>query len=313
MERALARWIMSVPTAAIDDLFSGFATSIPRARGVQPLHELGAYEALWAAERASFKSLARLFREHPGALPSDLVPRLVAERHARMALELASRADIGPFDVCVQGMPAYPARLRDAAHPVELYFQGDWQVLAGRCVTVVGTRRPSQGGERRAQRVARRLARAGFTVLSGLAHGIDTAAHTAAMAAGGLTAAVIGTPLTVCYPPSNAALQRRIAREFLLLSQVPMVRYSRQTVDGNRPFFPERNATLAALAQATVIIEAGDTSGTLIEARHALQQGRRVLILDDCFRDPALTWPQRLLARGALRVQEADIEAHVVA
>jgi DNA processing protein len=305
---------MSVPTAAIDDLFSAVATSIPRARAVQPLHELGAYEALWAADRASFKSLARLFREHPGALPSDLVPRLVAERHAQMALELASCARIGPFDLCVQGLPAYPARLRDAARPIELlYLQGDWRVLAGRCVAVVGTRRPTQAGEQRARRVARRLARAGFTVLSGLAHGIDTAAHTAAIAAGGVTAAVIGTPLTVCYPPSNTGLQRLIAREFLLVSQVPMVRYSRQTVDGNRLFFPERNATLAALAQATVIIEAGDTSGTLIAARHALQQGRQVLILDDCFRDPALTWPQRLLARGALRVAEPDIETHLVA
>jgi DNA processing protein len=303
---------MRAPTATTADLFGGRASSTARSRALQPLCELGAYEALWAIESASFKSLARLFREHPGALPSDLVPRQAAERYARAALELAARAAIGRFELCVPGMPAYPTRLRDAARPVELlYFQGDWRLLARRCVAVIGTRHPSEQGEQRARNVARRLALAGFTVLSGLAHGIDTAAHTAALAAGGLTAAVIGTPLTACYPPANAWLQHLIAREFVLVSQVPILRHSRQSAQRNRLFFPERNATLAALAEATVIVEAGNTSGTLIAARHTLQQGRKLLILEDCFRDSALTWPQRLLASGALRVEEADIEAHL--
>jgi DNA processing protein len=296
----------------MDDLFSDVVT--PSVRAIAPLRELGAYEALWAAEHTSFRSLARLFREHPGASPSELVPPRVADRHARMALELAAQAGIGPFELSVRGTPDYPVRLRDAAHPVELlYYQGNWRMLAGRCVAIVGTRRPTRAGEQCANRVGRRLARAGFTVLSGLAQGIDTAAHSAAVAVEGLTAAVLGTPLTACYPPANARLQRLLAREFLLVSQVPIVRYSRQTIEANRVFFPERNATLAALAEATVIVEAGNTSGTLIHARHALQQGRRVLILEGCFRDPTHTWPQRLLARGALRVLESDLEAHLAA
>jgi DNA processing protein len=81
---------------------------------------------------------------------------------------------------------------------------------------------------------------------------------------------------------------------------------------GNRLFFPERNATMSALTEATVIVEAGDTSGTLIQARHALQQGRKLFILDSCFRIPDLRWPSKFLERGAIRISEYDeIRTHL--
>jgi DNA processing protein len=149
-----------------------------------------------------------------------------------------------------------------------------------------------------------------YTVVSGLAAGIDTAAHTGALDAGGRTIAVLGTPLGKTYPASNAALQERIAREFLVISQVPVVRYSKQTPIQNRLFFPERNVTMSALTKATVIIEAGNTSGTLIQARAALHQKRKLFILESCFRDPTLTWPERLQKQGAVRVRDyAEIRA----
>jgi DNA processing protein len=85
---------------------------------------------------------------------------------------------------------------------------------------------------------------------------------------------VIGTPLSRVYPKDNAELQRKIAREFLLISQVPVKRYERQDYRRNRLFFPERNITMSALTEATIIVEAGETSGTLIQARAALNQGR---------------------------------------
>src|SRR5690606_36401077 len=114
------------------------------------------------------------------------------------------------------------------------------------------------------------------------------------------------------YPAQNDELQRTIADEFLLISQVPIVRYSRQTFRGNRLFFPERNITMSALTDATIIVEAGETSGTLIQARHALQQGRKLFILDNCFRNPALTWPQKFAERGAIRISEfEEIVAHL--
>lgn len=289
----------------MDDLFPHAVP--PRARPIAPLEELGAYEALWTRERTTFKSLARLFRENPGALPSDLVPEGEAEESGRGALDIAAAAAVGDFGVSVHGTPEYPLRLRSAAHPVEvLYHQGDLSLPTRRCIAIVGTRQPSSEGARHAASLARRLAREGFVILSGLAQGIDTAAHLAAIEAGGKTTAVLGTPLTACFPPSHADLQRRLARDHLLVSQVPIVRYSRQTVSANRQFFRERNATLAALAEAVVLVEAGDRSGALICARHALEQGRKLFVLERCFRDPALAWPGRLAARGAIRVRGLD-------
>ena len=145
-----------------------------------------------------------------------------------------------------------------------------------------------------------------FTVVSGLAAGVDRVAHQTAMEAGGRTIAVIGTPLSHTYPRENRDLQRCIAEHFLLISQVPLRRYESQDYRYNRSFFPERNVTMSALTEATVIVEAGEISGTLIQARAALRQGRKLFILDSCFRDPCLTWPAKLAEKGAIRVRDYD-------
>jgi DNA processing protein len=283
-------------------------------RTIAPLRELGAYEALWLHERTTFKSLARLFSRHPGALPSDFVSEREAAEHRDRALDLAREADTGAFGVVVHGMRDYPLRLRSAASPLALlYYQGRRELLSGRCLAIVGTRHPSHEGEERAAQLARHFAQAGFTIVSGLAQGIDTAAHVAAIEAGGMTAAVLGTPLTACFPASNRGLQRLLAREFLVVSQVPMLRYARQSTDARRQFFRERNATVAALAEAIIIVEAADRSGALIPARHGLEQGRKVFIPESCCRRRELGWPARLIERGAVRVRAlADIEAHLV-
>jgi DNA processing protein len=277
------------------------------ARAILPARELGAYEALWSREGASFKQLAEIFREHGGSVPSDFVSRADAEQYARLALGAIRAEGIKHFGIRVHGAGEYPEKLRDAAHPIELlYFQGNWDLTSTRCVAIVGTRKPSEEGLRRAAKLARSFVKADFTVVSGLAQGIDTVAHTAAIEAGGRTIAVLGTPITEYYPAENKSLQQRIADDHLVISQVPIVRYSRQTFHGNRLFFPERNATMSALTEATVIVEAGETSGTLIQARHAIQQRRKLFILDSCFRDTKLTWPARYLDRGAIRVSDFD-------
>jgi DNA processing protein len=151
----------------------------------------------------------------------------------------------------------------------------------------------------------RRLVKDCFTIVSGLATGVDTVAHSTAIEAGGLTIAVIGTPLTFAYPRENAELQRQIAKEFLVISQVPVRRWERQDYRKNRLFFPERNITMSALTEATIIVEAGETSRTLIQARAALHQGRKLFILDSCFRK-GLKWPQRFADKGAIRVTDYD-------
>lgn len=270
---------------------------------VDPVAEMSAYESLWLGEGAWFANIADLFRRNPGALPSELVPRPTLEA-TRDALHKALGEQLKHFGIRVHGAGEYPARLRDADHPVELvYYQGDWSLSETPSVAVVGTRTPTPEGANNARRIATALVREGFTVVSGLAKGVDSEAHHAAVAAGGRTIAVIGTPLFKAYPRENAELQALIARDHLLISQVPFLRYQRQHYKANSLFFPARNVTMSALTKATIIVEAGNTSGTLVQARAALSQGRRLFILESCFRNSELTWPAKYAAMGAVRVQ----------
>ncbi len=108
------------------------------------------------------------------------------------------------------------------------------------------------------------------------------------------------------YPQAHAALQREIAERFLVVSPVPVKRYESQDYRRNRLFFPERNVVMSALTEATVIVEAREPSGTLVQARAALQQGRKLFVLDSCFRNPSLTWPERLVSQGTVRVADYD-------
>lgn len=145
-----------------------------------------------------------------------------------------------------------------------------------------------------------------FTTISGLAKGIDTHAHKTAIQNGGKTIAVLGTPLNKYYPRENKYLQQEIAKNHLLISQVPFWHYTEESYFNNRLFFPERNKTMSALSEATVIVEASETSGTLIQARAALYQKRKLFILDNNFKNPKISWPYRLKNKGAIRVREYE-------
>jgi DNA processing protein len=286
----------------------------PIRRPIDAALEVGAYEVLWSRPKTSFKTLAERFARSPGMRPSDLVPSEEARKVAtRVISRLRQRTD-SRFDVRIHGECEYPGRLRDATHPVELlYFQGAWELTTSRAVAVVGTRKPTEEGLARTRQLTRKLVEDDFTIVSGLAEGIDTAAHTTAIEAKGETIAVIGTPLGHVYPKANASLQDRIAHDYLLISQVPVERYEAQTHFGNRLFFPERNKTMAVLTEATIIVEAGETSGTLIQAREALKHQRKLFILNSCFERADLTWPRRFEREGAVRVRDyADIRRELV-
>lgn len=281
---------------------------------ISPFRELGAYEALWMVEKASFKTIAERFAKRPGSIPSDFVPEVEAFRHATTVQQLLVKAGVERFGIRVHGAGDYPERLRSAEHPVELlYYQGWWDLADSPSVAVVGTRNPSDEGKARARKLVRHLVEDSFTVVSGLAQGIDTVVHQTVMELGGRTIAVIGTPLNVRYPKENHFLQEQIARNHLLISQVPVLRYQQPlNPTANRFFFVERNITMSALTQATIIIEAGETSGTLVQARHALKQGRKLFILDSNFRNPSLTWPAKFEELGAIRVREyEDVRVHL--
>jgi len=275
---------------------------------ISPSREMAAYEALWSNKRATFKTIADCFRSNPDAIPSELVTENAIDVALSQVREQFKRAEIQDYGIRIYGSEDYPRRLRDAVHPVQLlYYRGCWDLIdAPKRISIVGARKVSEDGIRRTRKLVKLLVKDGFTIVSGLAEGVDTAAHITAIESGGNTIAVIGTPITEYYPRENRALQDLIADKYLLISQVPICRYSTQDYRSNRLFFPERNVTMSAVSHATVIVEASDTSGTLTQAHAALQQGRKLFILDNCFRNPNLTWPTRFQENGAIRV--ADIE-----
>jgi DNA processing protein len=188
----------------------------------------------------------------------------------------------------------YPDNLRAVAdRPPLIFVAGSLVARDGRSVAVIGSRDSTGPGTRTAGQIAEHLIAAGYTVVSGLAAGIDTAAHGAALATGGRTVAVIGTGLTRSYPPQSSALQRRIARECAVVSQFwPDAAPSRRS-------FPMRNALMSGLSLATVIVEASQTSGSRSQARSALAHGRPVLLIESLLEQ---AWARELSLRPGVHV-----------
>jgi DNA processing protein len=290
----------------------GAATAFPFG-SVSPEHEMGAYEHLWTLTGQTWKRLADMFRERPDATPSEFVSPKLADEKAGQVLKEVRDAGIPRFGIRLHRTGDYPKALRDAANPVELlYYSGYWDLIYSPCVAVVGTRKPSAEGVARTRKLVRGLAEDGYTIVSGLADGVDTIAHETALECGAPTIAVIGTPLSRHYPRANKDLQRRLECEYLVISQVPFIKYAMQDWRSNRAFFPERNKTMSALTVGTVIVEAGDTSGTLIQARAALQQKRRLMILESCFQRQGLMWPAKYEKQGGIRVSKYEDIRHAL-
>lgn len=277
---------------------------------ISPIEEIAAYETLWENQKASFKSIAEIFRSHPGSKPTDFVNKNKFEHNLKEIIsivhDLREHNKFRP-NLLINGSVNYPEKLRDAREPVELlYYTGNLDLIYGRSVAIVGTRTPSHDGIVRAERMTKLLVQNGFTIASGLAAGIDTIAHTTAIKNEGNTIAVIGTPLNTVYPKENFKLQQYIAHNHLLITQVPFIKYKKQDYRSNRLFFPERNKTMSAITEATIIIEAGETSGTLVQARAAIQQGRKLFILNSCFENKNITWPAYYERKGAIRVRNFE-------
>jgi DNA processing protein len=172
----------------------------------------------------------------------------------------------------------------------------------GARVAIVGSRKASAQGLARARKLATRLCERGIVVVSGLAAGIDTAAHRATLAAGGRTLAVLGTPLDQVYPKTNMALQHRLMREHLCLSQFPA------GAPIQRKNFPMRNRTMALFSDATVIIEATDTSGSLAQGWEALRLGRGLFIAQSVTEDATVSWPTKMRYYGGQVLSEETLD-----
>ena len=185
--------------------------------------------------------------------------------------------------------------------PEWLFLAGDRELLrVVPRVSIVGTRTASDEGLSRASRLARELVVKSVVVISGLARGIDTAAHRSAIEAGGRTVAVLGTSLDKSYPRENADLQRLIMEQHLAVSQFP----SGRPIE--RSNFPRRNRTMALLTDATVIVEAADGSGCISQGWEALRLGRRLFIMRAVVDNKALSWPGEMLKYGADVLAETE-------
>jgi DNA processing protein len=281
---------------------------------ISPYCEMGAYEALWSQKQASFKTIAEKVSQPGAERLSAHVLDSVSTEFARLALDVIQKAGIKRFGVRVRGSVEFPAGLNDAAHPLALlYFRGWWEHLLCTSIAVVGTRKPSDRAITTTRNLVSELIRDHeVTIVSGLADGIDTVAHESALKAKGKTVAVLGTPIHEPFPTKNRQLLEELAQNHLVVSQVPIYRWVTSPFPSRRFFFPERNVTMSALTKATVIIEAGETSGTLIQAKAALAQGRKLFLMDDCFQNASLAWPARFLGLGAIRVSSAaEIMEHI--
>lgn len=176
-----------------------------------------------------------------------------------------------------------------------VWFAGHRALLDRPSVAIVGTRDASDAGRLRARKLARELVQRNYVIVSGLAKGIDTEALQSALEAGGHVIGVIGTPIEKAYPIENAELQERIAKDHLLISPF---------APGTRTFpghFPERNRVMAAISDATAIMEASDTSGTLHQAAECVRLDRWLFIAKNVMDDQTLAWPKRFMSYNRTR------------
>jgi DNA processing protein len=167
-------------------------------------------------------------------------------------------------------------------------------------VAIVGTRQPSDEGRELASAIASQLAQKGVITVSGLARGVDTAVHTATIESFGSTIAVLGTPLSRVYPSENTELQRRIMLDHLAVSEFP----EGEPVHPSN--FVKRNRTMALIADASIIIESGDTGGSLSQGWETLRLGRPLFVHDREFEKSTLKWPREMSRYGAIRFREAS-------
>jgi|WetSurMetagenome_2_1015567.scaffolds.fasta_scaffold44071_1 DNA processing protein len=231
-------------------------------------------------------------------LAGDLCPVVRSRAYQAIAAEIY---DWGLREGCrflVRGMPGYPAQLQEIYDPpLVLYARGHTDILLQPCVAIVGTRKPTVYGLQMAQGLASDLGRRGITVVSGLARGIDSAAHRGCIQGTGATVAVLGSGIDVIYPRENRQLSEQIQENGLILSEFsPGTSPSPQN-------FPVRNRIISGLALGTLIIEASEYSGSLITARLSMEQNREVFAIPGNLTTSQSFGPNFLIKQGAKLIQ----------
>lgn len=235
---------------------------------------------------------------------ADVRPKLIEalRQHRTAAIERDRRwLDHTQHHLVTWGSPDYPpllAQLPDA--PIVLFIRGSRDAVALPQLAIVGSRNPTPSGRETARQFAAHLARCGLIVTSGLAAGIDAAAHQGALDAAAITIAVCGTGLDIVYPSNHAALAAAIAQQGALVSEFP------PGVSARRENFPRRNRIIAGLSLGTLVVEAALRSGSLITARLAAEQGREVFAIPGSIHNPLARGCHQLIRDGARLVETAD-------
>ena len=220
--------------------------------------------------------------------------------HFDLQGELAKMGNLGVGFVA-RGRDGFPSLLEKTGDaPIGLYKLGSLDLDKIRGIAIVGTRRPTLYGQRIAKKVASKLARAGFCIVSGMARGVDTAAHEGALEVGGQTVGVLGCGIDVVYPPENQGLYRRIASEGALLSEFPLGRRA------DRQTFPMRNRLVAGMCEGVVVVESAMKGGSLITARQAGEQGRSVFAFPGRVDQETSAGCHALIRDGAVLVTSAE-------
>ena len=255
------------------------------------LKQFGLPEKILAAPRATLARFAN--PQALATLDSEAIARSVERALAWLeqpGCSLVTLAD-----------PGYPRLLLEIADPSPvLYCRGRIELLNRPALAMVGSRNATAQGASNAEQFARAFSAAGLTIVSGLAQGIDAAAHRGGLAAEGSTIAVLGTGIDIAYPSANAALAAEIAERGLLVSEYPL---GTKALSHN---FPRRNRLISGLAQGCLIVEAALASGSLITARAAAEQGREVFALPGSIQSPLSKGCHALIKSGAKLVESAE-------
>ena len=233
-----------------------------------------------------------------GSRLAELIVKAPSREEAQGIKELCQR---GSIEILLESSDLFPGPLQDLPDPPSLLFlAGQWQPTDRMGVAIVGTRHATRYGLDQAANLSASLVRCGYTVISGLARGIDTAAHQAALAAGGRTIGVLGSGLLNVYPPENQQLATEVVQGGALISELPPFR---PPMSGT---FPQRNRLISGLALGVVVIEAAKRSGALITASHAGEQGREVFAVPGPINSRVSHGTHKLIQDGAKLVQSVE-------
>ena len=260
--------------------------------------------AAFGSPQAVIEATSAARREVVGRTPAEVLATPPESLDALIATTLAWLAATDatePRDVITLGDPRYPAALIDTADPpLLLYAQGRFELLQAQAVAIVGSRSPTPQGSDNARAFASHLSQGGLTVVSGLAMGVDAAAHAGGLEGEASTIAVVGTGLDRVYPRRNLSLAHRIAQKGLIVSEYSL------GMPPLPPNFPLRNRIIAGLARGTLVVEAAVQSGSLITARMANEAGRDVFAIPGSIHSPQSRGCHALIKQGAKLVETAQ-------